>query len=274
MLIFKFGVEKFLKVGLSIAFLALIPIALYWFFKPGRSPSKGKIQLATDDFESREIGARFKAEGSSGEPEGTSLSKGETWLSSLPSNKQPDYWSLPLLQSLEWKRFETLCSDYFRLIGYTPEETRIGADGGVDIWVYKPGREKPIGIVQVKAWTTYKVGVKPVRELFGVMAAEGVANGKFITSGEFTSEAIEFAKGKKLELISGERFLSAIKILAEEKQSELLQKALEGDYHTPTCPQCGSKMKLRQASKSRNKFWGCPRYPKCRSTLVYKPAPI
>jgi len=105
------------------------------------------------------------------------------------------------------------------------------------------------------------------------MAAERVTAGVFITSGDFTGEALAFAEGKRLRLISGDKLLSAIKKLSDEKQSQLLNIALEGDYTTPTCPRCGVKMKLRTARKganSGNKFWGCMKYPKCRSTLVYK----
>lgn len=187
-----------------------------------------------------------------------------------PAPDLPQEWSLEILSALEWKRFETLCADYLQMIGYDPRETRIGADGGIDIWVYKEGIEKPVGIVQCKAWTTYRVGVKPVRELFGVMAAEGIANGKFITSGEFTSEALAFAQGKRLSLVSGEMLLNSIRKLPVERQQALLKKATAGDYRTPTCPQCGVKMKLRQGKDGGREFWACPQFPKCRATLVYK----
>ncbi len=183
---------------------------------------------------------------------------------------EPTSWSLTVLKSLEWKRFETLCAEYFRLAGYIPEETRIGADGGVDIRVYKPGTEKPFGIVQCKAWTTYRVGVKPVRELYGIMAAEGVANGMFMTSGDFTSEALAFAEGKRLRLVTGETLLNYIGKLSNENQQALLTVALEGDYRTPTCPQCGVKMTLRRGKGGRSDFWGCVRFPRCRAKLVYK----
>lgn len=145
----------------------------------------------------------------------------------------PQDWSLELLAALEWKRFETVCAEYFRMIGYIPKETSIGPDGGVDVWLYKEGYEKPIGIVQCKAWKTYKVGVKPVRELFGVMAGEGVRLGKFITSGEFTREAEDFAQGKSLDLVSGKRFLELIQKLHVDKKKALLAVATEGDYLTP-----------------------------------------
>lgn len=198
----------------------------------------------------------------------------EGWSFAAPEESQPTEWSLAVLMRLEWKRFETVCAEYLRLIGHNATETRIGPDGGVDIIVHKEGQEKPVAIVQCKAWNTYKVGVKPVRELFGLMASERITTGMFITSGEFTSEAKDFAQGKRLKLIDGVKLLNAIQKLTEEKQAQLLTIALEGDYTTPTCPRCGIKMTLRTAQKGadENKFWGCVNYPRCRSTLVYKDA--
>ena len=193
----------------------------------------------------------------------------------LPS-LEPLEWNESILHMIEWKRFEVVCKEYYRLIGYDPRETNIGADGGVDIRIYKAGPDAPPtpeAIVQCKAWHSYKVGVKSVRELFGIMAAEQVPTGVFITSGDFTSEAQEFAQGKKLLLVSGNLFIQKIRKLPEENQKKLLDIAFEGDYMTPTCPQCDTKMVLREGKKGKNPgslFWGCPRYPRCRQTLTFK----
>lgn len=173
---------------------------------------------------------------------------------------------------IEWKRFETVTREFLTMTGYDAHETKVGADGGVDIRVTKRGTDAFQGIVQCKAWNTYRVGVKPVRELYGVMAAEKIKNGMLITSGTFTSEAEEFAK-EKIMLIPGWKFLEYIRKLPEEKQQRLLEIALEGDCRTPTCPQCDIKMKLRESKKGRNageQFWGCVRYPRCKQTLIYK----
>jgi restriction system protein len=181
-------------------------------------------------------------------------------------------WDVSILKEIEWKRFEKICTEYLRMAGYIAQETNIGADGGVDIHVKKPSDENFKGIVQCKAWNTYKVGVKPIRELFGIMAAERISTGIFITSGDFTSEAEEFAKGK-INLVWGEKFINLIKKLSEDDQKGLLDVALDGDYRTPTCPQCDIKMALRESKKGRNaggQFWGCVRYPQCRQTLIYK----
>jgi hypothetical protein len=42
-----------------------------------------------------------------------------------------------------------------------------------------------------------------------------------------------------------------------------------GVLEAPACPQCGSKMVLREAHRGANagqSFWGCSRYPACRGT--------
>lgn len=188
-----------------------------------------------------------------------------------PHPPKPLTWNDSILTEIEWKRFEVVTREFLRMTGYEAHETNVGADGGVDIRVTKPGSEGK-GIVQCKAWNTYKVGVKPVRELFGVMAADQIGTGMLITSGSFTTEAEDFAKGR-MTLVSGTRFLELIRRLPEDKQLKLLDVALDGDYRTPTCPQCDIKMVLRESKKGRSnggQFWGCVRYPRCKQTLVYK----
>jgi restriction system protein len=75
-----------------------------------------------------------------------------------------------------------------------------GADGGVDLILKKNGEHL---LVQCKNWRVDKVGVKVVRELYGVVAAEGATGGVVICSGAFNQEALDFARGKPMELIEG-----------------------------------------------------------------------
>lgn len=179
-------------------------------------------------------------------------------------------WSRALLSELEWKRFEDVVAAYVRELGFEARTTRIGADGGVDVEVVDPQTGRVGSLIQCKAWDAYKVGIKPVRELFGVMAAAGIKEGAFFTSGEFTSEAREFARQNRLDLVDGDEFLSRICQLPPEAAERLLSLATEGDYTTPTCPNCGIKMVRRTAGKGRSEgsdFWGCPRYPRCKQTF-------
>lgn len=179
-------------------------------------------------------------------------------------------WSRELLSKLEWKRFEEVVAAYSRELGYEAKTTRIGADGGVDVQLFQNGQPNPVMIIQCKAWDAYKVGVKPVRELYGVMAADKVANGAFFTTGEFTTEAHEWARDKSLDLVDGREFMSRLGQLSPAIQQKLWETATAGDYTTPTCPSCDIKMVQRTAGKGSNiggTFWGCRNYPRCQQTF-------
>jgi len=177
---------------------------------------------------------------------------------------------LELLQKLEWKRFEEVVCGYYHKLGYRSDTTRMGADGGIDILLYDKDTEIPTVVIQCKAWS-HKVGVKPVRELLGVMTANQVNRGIFVTTSNYTTEAKEFASGvANMELINGCALLERIQELPPEKKDSLMKKATHGDYSTPTCPKCNVKMVSREAKKGTNAgkvFWGCRNYPRCKQTF-------
>lgn len=79
------------------------------------------------------------------------------------------------LRAMSWQDFERLVGEVFRLKGYAVLETGGGgADGGIDLQLRR-GTE--IFLVQCKHWKAYKVSVTVVRELYGVMVAQGAAGG-------------------------------------------------------------------------------------------------
>lgn len=178
----------------------------------------------------------------------------------------PITWSLDLLRTLEWKRFEMLAAEYFRVLGKRVATISHGADGGIDARVYANNADVLEYAIQCKAWSS-PVGVKEIRELFGVMAHESAGKGIFMTTRTFTDDAKKFASehSNKLFLIDGQKFISMIGNLPEVKKARLLAFATEGDYTTPTCASCGIKMVSR--SGRNGMFWGCQNYPKCKSTL-------
>lgn len=185
---------------------------------------------------------------------------GSTSYSSPENYISHNSWSIELLKQLEWKRFEEVAAEYYCLRGYKAETTRIGADGGIDIKIYEKETNKPVGIVQCKAWNSQKVGIKPIRELLGVMTHENVKLGIFMTSGGFTGEAKSFANKHNLVLVDGYQFLQEINKLGQDKSESLLQTATYGDFTTPTCPRCDVKMILKTRRKDGGEFWGCPNY--------------
>jgi restriction system protein len=170
------------------------------------------------------------------------------------------------IRKISWQEFEELVGEAYRRKGYALTETGGGgADGGADL-VLRKGGEKLL--VQCKHWRMVKVGVMVVRELYGVMTAEGATGGVLISSGTFTQEATEFARGKPLELLDGADLL---KVIAEVQKTP---KTIEKKLTDCICPLCGSEMVIRKATRGANtggKFWGCSAYPKCRGIRPYRP---
>lgn len=171
------------------------------------------------------------------------------------------------LMELPWAKFEQLVGEAFRQRGYTIAETRSGADGGIDLRVKKDGERF---LVQCKHWRAQKVPVEVVRELYGVMAAEGAAGGFVVTSGIFTGPAMEFAKGRNIELIDGAKLSAMIASAQQSAKPEGVQNS-PADAPTgaavPACPQCGATMVRRVARRGANAggaFWGCSKFPACR----------
>lgn len=181
---------------------------------------------------------------------------------------RPQAWSTEALRMLEWKRFELLCARYYAAVGFQARTLAAGPDGGIDVKLFKHDPDRPLAIVQCKAWNTQAVGVKEIRELLGVMVHEKVSRGIFITTGSYSPDALQFGTANPIQLLDGDAFAGKILQLPAEKQQALLDFAFEGDYRTPTCASCGVKMLARDSK--RGPFWGCVHYPRCKNTLAMR----
>lgn len=172
------------------------------------------------------------------------------------------------LNRLSWQEFENQIAKVYRHQGYHVEETGGGgSDGGVDLILTANGERT---FVQCKQWRVFKVGVKPVRELYGVMSAEGAHRGILITSGVFTSEALRFAGGKRLELVDGAQCGQMVREFQQALGGQTGPNASVASPSMPparpVCPVCGSDMVLKLAKRGAyagSEFWGCSRWPKC-----------
>jgi restriction system protein len=177
--------------------------------------------------------------------------------------------SVSILDGMSWQEFEMLVGEAFRRGGYTVSETGGGgADGGVDLVLHKDGEKF---LVQCKQWKALKVGVSIVRELYGVMAAEGATGGFVVTSGIFTQEAKDFAEGRNIDLIDGVELKEIIKTI---RPSATVARPMTQDSPlataNPSCPKCGSfmvKRTAKQGANTGNMFWGCSKYPQCRGIV-------
>lgn len=185
---------------------------------------------------------------------------------------------LDTIRQLSWRQFEELLAEAYRRQGYQAEVTGGSAapDGGIDIVLRRAGEKR---LVQCKHWKWDRVGVKPIRELEGVVSVEGAHGGIFVTSGTFTDDARRFAARSKIELVDGKALVQLIGDIKQEPQPAPAPRPAVAQpqqpatpltaQSVPACPQCGAHMVLHTAKRGSNpgsQFWGCSQFAakKCR----------
>jgi restriction system protein len=190
-----------------------------------------------------------------------------TPLTVAPAREVATSWSPAVFAAIEWRRFEAVCEKLFGQAGFETKSQSHGADGGVDIWLYSRNTTGPAAVVQCKHWQGKAVGVKEMREFFGVMASHKLTRGVYATTSTYTADAQQFAKDNSINALDGPGLLALIAKRSPEQQQALLDVAHEGEYWRPTCASCGIKLVARKSVKGGAGFWGCGHYPKCKSRL-------
>lgn len=185
------------------------------------------------------------------------------------------------IRSLDWKQFEELLGEAYRRQGYSVKEnSSAGPDGGIDLTIKQDGN---VYLVQCKQWRNFKVGVKVVREMLGLVTAHGAQGTIIVTSGTFTQEAKAFASGKPIELVEGHQLvgmIGSVQIRPMVAVSDTMGQTRPVDAHkvqpiasVRQCPRCGGEMVVRKARRGAtagSRFLGCSGYPKCRYTEGYE----
>jgi restriction system protein len=99
------------------------------------------------------------------------------------------------------------------------------------------------------------------------------AGGFVVTSGKFTADAQEFARGRNITLVDGERLFAMLQAAKAGRKSGTVPAAAPASAApraAPACPVCGSAMVKRVAksgSNAGNAFFGCSTFPKCRGIV-------
>ncbi|WP_394244846.1 restriction endonuclease, partial [Vibrio astriarenae] len=188
---------------------------------------------------------------------GVQFRKKVTKIITVPNN------SKAVINDMSWIEFEAFIGEFFRQNGYEVKQyLSHSPDGGVDIELRKNGE---LSLVQCKHWKTRKVGVQVLREMYGVMLSQQAARMIVVTSGSYTSEAKEFAKGKRFWLVDKDELVNMI----ESGKQSLNSRTPASPKPNLTCPVCNSTLVIRVAKKGQNKgknFYGCERFPDCRFT--------
>ena len=137
-------------------------------------------------------------------------------------------WSLPLLRQLDWKRMQELVTLLLHRTGFTAEIAWIRPDGGVVLSVTNPLKGGRLdALLQCPPWAMPNVDSAALRELSNSMLQEGAARGIFITAGDFSDDARDFARMRPLELIDGPALLqgaSGQDTCRDRKWLDMMQK--------------------------------------------------
>lgn len=182
--------------------------------------------------------------------------------------------SLDDLRALTWRQFESIVGEAFRQQGYAVTETgQGGADGGVDLVLTRAGKRYFVQCKQYRAWT---IPVMVVREIFGVVAARKADGAIVVTTGTFTNDAVDFAKGQPIELIDGRRLEAMVREISvvgasapgggARRDPTIDGAAVATSVAAGSCPKCGATMVRRTPRAGGAAFFGCSTFPKCRGT--------
>ena len=160
-----------------------------------------------------------------------------------------DHW-----MSMSGPEFERELATLYRQLGYRVESTPTSGDQGIDLILRKNGMTT---VVQCKSHQK-PVGPAIARELFGSMVAFRADDAILACTAGFTRGVKDFVKGKPITLISASELVS----MGRRVKSKTLSVA-ELDS-PPICPMSACKRPMVLRTGYRGRFWGCPRYPKCR----------
>ena len=210
------------------------------------------------------------------------------------------------LRDLSPNEFEDAIGAMFERLGFAVEQTPYVGDHGRDAIMHHDGNKV---LLECKRYGKEKTSDRPQLQIFhSAIVSDKASAGFFVTTGRVTSGAIEFAKKSSITIISGnslrEMYFNSLGRLAElptytalclecgeevtlsvKTQSSVLcsrghsvaapitfeniaASIPKPGIRPPKCSKCGTPMRLLKGK--RGKFWGCSRFPDCRSTLPYQ----
>lgn len=105
------------------------------------------------------------------------------------------------LRTFNRRLFEELVAELFSGFGYEVELTKRTRDGGRDVIAVRHREALVKYLIECKRPDPgHKVGIRPVRELFGVKSDEGATKAILATTAEFTPDALVFFGRHRWEL--------------------------------------------------------------------------
>lgn len=209
--------------------------------------------------------------------------------------------SIQELRRLTWQQFEDQVASMFTRLGYVVQQTPYVKDHGRDAILWKNGGKF---LLECKKYAEGAVsGRRDLQILHSNLSTDNAVSGFFVTAGGFSKEAIEFARGKPIELVDGSQLVRLMfeskpaseddsyrslcrqcgAIVLHRLRAPRLERCSRGHDVAPTLDlagvltsggaapicECGAPMQIVRRAKRH--FWGCTRYPECRRTRPVRP---
>lgn len=167
------------------------------------------------------------------------------------------------IDKMDGREFEHYLGHLFKAHGYEVRVTKAAGDFGADLIIVKGGKKI---VVQAKRYSK-NVGIKAVQETHSSMGYYGAVEAWVVSNSDYTDAARELANSLNVRLIGRERLIELILNKGSERASTQ-EAAVAAEAPKPvqvkTCPKCGGKMVRRKSRMGA--FWGCEKFPECRST--------
>lgn len=162
-------------------------------------------------------------------------------------------------RALGSRKFEDAIAEVFRRAGYQVHQTPYSRDGGKDAILWKGDKKY---LLECKCYREEGLtGRRDLQILFAAMREARATEAFFVTTGSFTSTAVQYAKMSRIELYDKDTLPDLLRELEASSQEDLKFVGGFSQRSGPTCPKCSSRMRIRLGP--RGKFWGCSDYPSC-----------
>jgi restriction system protein len=103
--------------------------------------------------------------------------------------------ALELMRAMPWEEFSALLAEAFRRDGYDVAP----ATGAADFALRKDGR---VALASCRRWKVAQAGIGPLRELLQALKKQGADDALFVTAGELSPKALDFAVDNAIRVVS------------------------------------------------------------------------
>lgn len=117
--------------------------------------------------------------------------------------------------------FEHFVCELFKQFGYDAHVTKSTGDGGKDIMIYK---NKCLTVAECKRYSKNKITRPDIQKFHSAIIDCKAESGYFITTSDFTDQAISYVLDKPIKLING---IQLIRLIEESTKKEVPQKQLD-----------------------------------------------